>query len=98
MIILYNPQQNGVVERKNRTIKEFVKEMMHDQEFPVFLYSEAYITIVHIQNISPHQIMENQSHEEAFTKKKPQVGHLRIFGCFVYICVPKDKRRKLEPS
>ena len=29
---------------------------------------------------------------------KPTVGHLRIFGCPVYIHVPKEKRSKLEPS
>ena len=29
---------------------------------------------------------------------KPEVGHFRIFGCPVYICVPKDKRTKLDPS
>jgi hypothetical protein len=36
--------------------------------------------------------------EEAFSGKKPSVEHLRIFGCPVYIHVPKDKRKKLEPS
>jgi hypothetical protein len=35
---------------------------------------------------------------EAFSGKKPTVEHLRIFGCHVYIHVPKDKRKKLEPS
>jgi hypothetical protein len=33
-----------------------------------------------------------------FTEKKPEVSHLRIFGCPVYIHVPKEKRTKLEPS
>jgi hypothetical protein len=36
--------------------------------------------------------------EEAFTSEKPEVGHLRIFGCLFYIHVPKDKRTKMEPS
>jgi len=35
--------------------------------------------------------------EEAFSRKKPNFEHLRIFGCLVYIHVPKDKRKKLEP-
>jgi hypothetical protein len=35
--------------------------------------------------------------EEAFTKVKPVVGHLRIFGCPVYIHIPKEKRTKLDP-
>ena len=36
--------------------------------------------------------------EEAFTGVKPEVGHLRIFGCPIYIHVPKEKRTKLDPS
>jgi hypothetical protein len=36
--------------------------------------------------------------EEAFTKVKPEVGYLRIFGCHVYIHAPKEKRTKLDPS
>jgi hypothetical protein len=35
--------------------------------------------------------------EEAFTSVKLEVSHLRIFGCPVYIHVPKEKRTKLEP-
>jgi len=33
-----------------------------------------------------------------FTGKKPSVEHLQIFGCPVYIHIPKDKRKKLDPS
>ena len=36
--------------------------------------------------------------EEAFSGKKPNVEHLRISRCYVYIHIPKDKRKKLEPS
>jgi hypothetical protein len=36
--------------------------------------------------------------KEAFTIVKPEVGHFRIFGCLVYIHVPKEKRTKLDPS
>jgi hypothetical protein len=35
--------------------------------------------------------------EEVFSWIKPEVGHLRIFGCPVYIHVPKEKRTKMEP-
>lgn len=34
----YNPQQNGVAERKNRTIMEVVKAMLHDQKLPKFVW------------------------------------------------------------
>jgi len=36
--------------------------------------------------------------KEMFTGKKPEVSHLSIFGCLVYLHVPKDKRMKLDRS
>ena len=93
-----NPQQNGVVERKNRTIVEASKAMIQDQSLPMFLSVEASKTVVYVQNKCPHRILKNMILEEAFTGVKPEVGHLRIFGCAVYIHVPKDKRTKFEPS
>ena len=35
--------------------------------------------------------------EEVFSGKKPEVSDLRIFGCPVYIHIPKEKRTKLDP-
>jgi hypothetical protein len=94
----YNPQQNGVAERKNMSIVEAAKAMIHDQSLPMFLWAEASMTAVYVQNRSPHKILRNMTPEEAFTGVKPEVGHFRIFGCPVYIHVPKEKRTKLDPS
>jgi hypothetical protein len=49
----HNPQQNGVAERKNRSIVETVKAMIHYQHLPMFLWVEASITVVYVQNKSP---------------------------------------------
>ena len=50
----YNPQQNGVVERKNRNIMEVVKTMTHDQEIPMHLWDEAAIVAMYVQNRLSH--------------------------------------------
>jgi hypothetical protein len=94
----YNPQQNGVAERKNRSIEESVKAMMNDQNLSMFLWGEAAMTTVYVQNRSPHPVLKNMIPKEAFFGKKPSVEHLRIFGCPIYIHVPKDKRKKLDTS
>jgi hypothetical protein len=94
----YNPQQNGVVERKNRKICEAAKAMMFDQDLPNSLWAEATSTVVYIQNMCPHAILKDKTPEEVFSGIKPEVGNLRIFGCPVYIYVPKEKRTKMEPS
>jgi len=92
----YNPQQNGVVEWKNQSIIESTKALIHDQGIPMFL--EAANTIVYVQNRCPHKAVKDKTTEEAFTGVKPNAGHLRIFGCPVYIHVPHEKRSKLDPS
>jgi hypothetical protein len=94
----YNPQQNGVVERKNRMIKEAMKTMIHDQDLPVCLWAEVAMTIVYVQNRLSHSALGFKTSEEMFTEKKPEVSHLKIFGCPVFIHIPKEKRNKLESS
>ena len=98
LTVPYNPQENGIVERKNRTICEAAKAMMFDQDLPNSLWVEATSTAVYIQNRCPHAILDDKTPEEAFSGKKPDVRHLRVFGCPVYIHVPKEKRTKMEPS
>lgn len=69
-----------------------------DQDFPYFLWGEASLIVVCVSNISPHRIMEGMTPNEAFSRKKPKVRHMRIFGCPIYVHVPKEKRNDLKPS
>jgi hypothetical protein len=94
----YNPQQNGVAERKNHMIMEAIKAMIHDQYLPMNLWEEATKTVVYVQNKSPHCALGNKTPEEMFTGEKPKVNHLQIFGCPVYVHILKDKRSKLDSS
>ena len=54
--------------------------------------------VVYVQNCTPHRVLDNKTPEEAFSGEKSEVSHLRIFGCLVYIHIPKEKRTKLNPS
>ena len=94
----YTPEQNGVVKKKNRTIIEATRVMLHHQGLSKFLWGEAANTAVYVQNRSPHQVLDFKIPEEFFSGKKPYVSHFRIFGCLVYFHVPKEKRNKLEAS
>jgi hypothetical protein len=94
----YNHQQNGVSERNNITFMEAVNTMIHDQDLPMHLWDEATRTIVYVQNILSHSALGFKTLEEFFTRKKPEVIHLKIFGCPVFLHIPKEKRTKLDPS
>jgi transposase InsO family protein len=75
----YNPQQNGVEERKNHTIMEVVKAMIHDQDLPMHLWEKETKTFVHVQNRSPHKVLGNKTPEEMFTGEKPENKALSSF-------------------
>ena len=66
----YNPQHNGVAERKNRNIMEAVRAMLHDQDLPMHLWAEASRTAVYVQNCTPHRVLEKKTPEEVFSSKK----------------------------
>ena len=77
---------------------EAARAMLHDQDLPMHLWAEATGTAVYVQNRTPHRVLKNKTPEEVFSGRKPEVSHLRIFSCPVYIHIPKEKRKKLDPS
>ena len=64
----------------------------------MLLWEEATRTDVYAQNRISHSALGFKTPEEMFTGKNPEVSHLKIFGCPVYIHIPKEKRTKLDPS
>jgi hypothetical protein len=92
----YNPQQNGVAKRKNITIMEAMKTMIHDQDLPMCLWEEATMKAIYVQNRLSHSALGFKTPEERFTGKKLEVSHFKIFGCPIFIHIPKEKRNKLE--
>jgi len=94
----YSPQQNGVIERKNRHITEITRAMLNEKNLPNYFWAEAIATVVYIMNRTPIPIVHGMTPEEKFTGKKPNVSHLRVFGCITYVHVPDEKRSKLDPK
>jgi hypothetical protein len=86
------------VERKNITIMEAVKTMIHDQDLPMHLWEEATKKTVYVQNKFSHSALGFNTPEEMFPRKKLEVSHLKIFGCPVFVHISKEKRTKLDPS
>ena len=96
-IVPHTLQQNGVVERKNKTMVGATKAMLFDQGLPLFLWDEAYRTAMYIQNMCPHTALGRKAPEEVFTGTRPDVSHIRIFGSVFYCHVHADTRKKLDP-
>lgn len=92
----YTPQQNGVAERKNRTIMNAVRSMLSERQVPKQFWSEAAKWSVHIQNRSPTAALEDKTPEEAWSGTKPRVDYFRVFGCIAHVHVPDQRRTKLD--
>ena len=94
--IPYTPQQNGVSERMNRTLMDNVRAMLYHGNLPLWLWAEAVSTAVYLRNRSPTSSFKGATPYERWYGVKPDVEHLRIFGCNVMVHIPDEKRRKLD--
>ena len=93
----YTPQQNGVAERKNRTLVEMTRCMLFDSKMEKKYWGEAVITANYIQNRLPIGGCDKTPYEK-WTGNPPNVNHIRTFGCTAYAYVPQQKRQKLDPK
>jgi IS30 family transposase len=92
----YTPQQNGVAERKNRTIMDMVRSMLSCREVPKEFWPEAVNWAIYILNRSPTTTLIDITPEEACSNRKPSVKHFRVFGCVAYTHIPDAQRNKLD--
>lgn len=92
----YTPQQNGVSERKNRTILNMVRSLLAKGRIPKPFWPEAVNWSIHILNRSPTFAVQNMTPEEAWSGRRPAVDYFKIFGCIAYAHIPDEKRKKLD--
>ncbi|GJX60804.1 putative ribonuclease H-like domain-containing protein [Tanacetum coccineum] len=78
------PQQNGVVERRNRTLVEAARTMMIFSKAPMFLWAEAVATACYTQNRSLIHTRHNKTPYELVHEKKPDLTFFRVFGALCY--------------
>jgi hypothetical protein len=94
----YTQHQNGVSERSIRTVVEKARSMLLGASLPQRFWAEAINTAVYLRNRSPTQALEGKTPFEAWHGQKPDIGHLRKFGCLAFLHVPDGKRSKLDPK
>nr|GEY32046.1 retrotransposon protein, putative, Ty1-copia subclass [Tanacetum cinerariifolium] len=90
----YTPQQNGVDERKNRTLKEMVNSMLSYSGLSERFWGEAMLTACYILNRTPNK-NSKQTPYEIWTKKVPNLTYLRIWGCRAVVRLTEPKMKNL---
>jgi len=90
------PQQNGVVERKNRTLQEMTRTMIHENNLAKHLWAEVVNTTCYVQNsIYIRPIMEKTTYE-LFKGRRPNISYFHQFGCTCYILNNKLYLKKFD--
>jgi len=92
----YTPQQNGVVERKNRSVMEMARSLLKSMEIPRIFCVEAVRHSVYLLNRLPTKSMGLRTPYEGWNGRKPHLGHLRVFGCRGHVKVVGNHLRKLD--
>ena len=94
--IPYNPQQNGVAERMNRTFLNMVRSMMFFKNLKLMSWGEAVLYVAYIRNRCPSSVINNRTPYEMWYNRLPPIKHFRIFSSQCYALIPKHQRNKLS--
>jgi len=85
LTVAYNPEQNGIAERRNRTVVEMARCLLIQSGLPSFLWAEAVNTANYIRNRCPTKSLSGKTPYEVWHQEIPDVAHFREFGCRVLI-------------
>jgi hypothetical protein len=88
----FTPQQNGVVERRNRSVMDMARALLKSMKVPGRYWAEA-VRHVHLLNRLPTKVLGPY---EAWTGRKPNLGHLKVFGCTAHAKVVTPHLKKLD--
>ena len=97
LVVPYSPDQNGVAERMNRTLLESARSMMVHPGLLDKFWAEAVDCVAYIRNRTPTSAIKcNKTPLEFWSGRKPDILHLKVFGCTAYTHAPDTQRQKLE--
>lgn len=91
----YSPQQNGIAERFNRTLQESALSMILQAKLSKKFWAEAVCAAAYIRNRVITTATGTTPYERWYGKK-PDISHLRVFGCMAYAYIPEVNRQKLD--
>ncbi|GJW61361.1 retrovirus-related pol polyprotein from transposon TNT 1-94 [Tanacetum coccineum] len=96
--VAHSPQQNDVVERRNRTLIEAARTMLIYAKAPLFLWAEAVATACYTQNRSMIRRRHGKTPYELLHNKPPDLSYLHVFGALCYPTNDSENLGKLQPK
>jgi hypothetical protein len=90
------PQQNGVVERKNRSLQEMSRTMLNEHNLPQYFWVEAVNTACYVINRTIIRNTLNKTPYELWNNRKPNIRYFKVFGCKCFVLNDKDNLGKFD--
>ncbi|GKD92935.1 retrovirus-related pol polyprotein from transposon TNT 1-94, partial [Tanacetum coccineum] len=90
------PEQNGIFERRNRTLVEAARTMLSASKLPLFFWAEAIATACYTQNRSIIIPTHEKTAYHIINDRKPSIKHLHIFGCTCYLTRDGENLDKMK--
>jgi len=91
------PQQNGVVERMNKTVQQMARAILDESGTPETFWGEAAFAAITILNQANVRVNNTQTPHELWYGKTPTIKYFKFFGSKCYIKMTDEKLGKFEP-
>ncbi|KAJ9556657.1 hypothetical protein OSB04_011271 [Centaurea solstitialis] len=92
------PEQNGVVERRNRTLVEAARSMLAQSQLPQYLWAEAVNTACYTQNRSIVHRRFGKTPYHVLFGRIPNIDYFKVFGCPCFVLNETKNRGKFGPK
>jgi transposase InsO family protein len=93
--IPYDHEQQGMIERPNRTVLEAAEAMRHHAGLEPKFWADAVRTSVYLYNRFPHSALHFKTPYEKWFKRTPNLSHIRVFGCNAWVHQQNRFHKKL---
>lgn len=93
----HTPHQNGIAERKNRSLIEKARRMAFESNLPPSLWTEAVSTANYVINRTATSANGGDTLFSKLTSLKPSVKHLWVFGCQTFVMNTEPSKKKWSP-
>jgi transposase InsO family protein len=94
----YTPQQNRVVEKKNRTLIDMARSMLSEYNISDTFWAEAINIACHASNrLYCHRLLKKTPYKLIFGRK-PNISYFRVFGCKCYILKKGTRLSKFQKN
>ena len=93
----HTPQHNGIVERKNNTLKEMMNVMLLSSGMPDNIWGEVVLSTFYILDKVPHKKLDKSPYE-LWKGFAPNLNYLKVWGCLAKVAYPEFRKSSIGPK